>query len=76
MTKRAKPVSPFRLDIDPDEFLERAIRTDPKEVEALIKRGKKKRPPGTKHKASGGNSQSESVIDLRRRRMRKRETGR
>jgi len=78
MTKRAKSVSPFRLDIDPDEFLERAIRTKPEEVEALIKRGKKPKPPGAKRKrkASGGSSQSDAVVDLRRRRMRKRETGR
>jgi hypothetical protein len=75
MTK-SKRISPFRLDMDPDEFLERAIRTKPSEVEALIKRGKKRKPPGTKRKASGGTSQSESVVDLRRRRMRKWETGR
>jgi hypothetical protein len=74
--KRAKHSSPFRLNMDPDEFLARAIRTKPSEVEGLIKRGKKKKPPGTKRKASGGASQSESVVDLRRRRMRKRETGR
>ena len=59
MTKSAKSLPPFRLDIDPDEFLERAIRTKPSEVEALIKRGKKRKPPGTKRKASGGTSQSE-----------------
>jgi hypothetical protein len=75
MAKRSKGVSPFRLNIDPDEFLARAIRTKPSEVEALIKRGKQKKPPGTKGKASGGTSQSESVVDLRRRRMRKRDTG-
>jgi hypothetical protein len=78
MTKRAKTLSPFRLDMDPDEFLERAIHTKPAEVEALIKQGKKRKPPGTKVKASGGTSKSESdtVVDLRRRRMRKRNTGR
>jgi hypothetical protein len=78
MTKRAKLAPPFHLDIDPDEFLARAIRTKPSEVEALIKQGKKRKPPGTKNKrkASGGTSKSESVVDLRRRRMRKRETGR
>lgn len=75
MNKKPK-ASPFHLDMDPDEFLARAIRTKPAEVEALIKRGKQKKPPGTKAKASGGTSQSESVVDLRRRRMRKRETGR
>ena len=75
MAKGAKPLTPFHLDIDPDEFLERAIRTKPSEVEALIKRGKKRKPPGGK-KPSGGKAQSDAVIDLRRRRMRKRETGR
>jgi hypothetical protein len=72
MAKGAK--QPFRLEMDPDEFLERAIRTKPTEVEALIKRGKQKKPPGSK-KPPGGTSQSESVVDLRRRRMRKRNTG-
>lgn len=75
MAKGTKQRPPFRLDMDPDEFLERAIRTDPAEVEALIKRGKKRKPPG-KRKPSGGSSQSESVISLRRRMMRKRNTGR
>ena len=74
MAKR-KTAVPFRLNMDPDEFLERAIRTKPSEVEALIKRGKKRKPPGTKVKMSGGTSQSDSVVDLRRRRMRKRDTG-
>jgi hypothetical protein len=74
MTKRTKSISPFRLNMDPDEFLERAIRTKPSEVEALIKRGKKRKPPGTKRKASGGTSQT--VVDLRHRRMRKRNEGR
>jgi hypothetical protein len=76
MAKGAKRT--LRLDMDPDEFLERAIRTKPSEVDALIERGKKKKSPGSKraHKPSGGTSQSESVVDLRRRRMRKRETGR
>jgi hypothetical protein len=76
MTKRAKSISPFKLDMDPDEFLERAIRTKPSEVDELIKRGRKRKPPGAKAKTSGGTSQSESVVDLRRRRMKKRDTGR
>lgn len=75
MAKSKQKDTTFRLDMDPDEFLERAIRTKPSEVEKLIERGKKKKPPGTKRKASGGTSQSESVVDLRRRRMRKRDTG-
>jgi hypothetical protein len=78
MAKNTKPISPFHLDIDPDEFLERAIRTKPSEVDALVKRGKTKKPPGSKRarKRSGGTSQSDGVVDLRRRRMRKRDTGR
>lgn len=75
MTRKAKSISPFHLDMSPDEFLARAIRTKPAEVETLIKRGKKRKPPG-KRKPSGGTSQSDSVVDLRRRRMRKRDTGR
>jgi hypothetical protein len=78
MTKSQKHPSPFKLQIDPDEALERFIGTKPSEVEALIERGKQKKPPDSKRarKAPGGSSQSESVVDLRRRRMRKRETGR
>jgi hypothetical protein len=78
MAKRAKHGSSFRLDMDPDEFLERAIRTKPSEVDALIERGKTKKPPGSKpkRKPSGGSSQAESVVDLRHRRMRKRNEGR
>jgi hypothetical protein len=68
---------PFKLDMDPDEFLERAIRTKPSEVDALIERGKQKNPPGSKakRKPSGGSDQSDAVVDLRRRRIRKRNTG-
>jgi hypothetical protein len=75
MAKTRKKDSTFRLDMDPDEFLERAIRTKPEEVEKLINRGKKKKPPGSKRKPSGGTIQSENVVSLRRRRMRKRDTG-
>jgi hypothetical protein len=76
MAKGAK--RPFKLDMDPDEFLERAIRTKPSEVDALIERGKQKKPPGSKakRKPSGGSDQPESVVDLRHRRMRKRNDGR
>jgi len=75
MTKSTKRSAyGFRLDMDPDEFLARAIQTKPGEVDALIERGKRKKPPGS-GKPSGGRSQSESVVDLRRGRMRKRNTG-
>lgn len=78
MTKGIKHPSPLRIDMSFDEALERFAHTKPSEVEALIKQGKQAKPPGTKRKrkVSGGNSQPESVVDLRRRRMRKRDTGR
>lgn len=77
MTKGKKHPSPFKIKMGFDEALERFVRTDPREVEEIIKRSKTKKPPGTKRKAkaSGGTSQSETVVDLRRRRMRKRNTG-
>jgi hypothetical protein len=76
VAKSKKKDSAFHLDMDPDEFLERAIRTKPSEVEKVIKQSKKRKPPGTKRKASGGTSQSDAVVDLRHRRMRKRNQGR
>jgi hypothetical protein len=78
MAKGAKHPSPFRLNMSFDEALERAIHTKPSEVEALIKQGKQTKPPGIKRKrkASGGTSQAESVVDLRNRRMAKRNKGR
>jgi hypothetical protein len=75
MAKGVKHPSPFKIKMGFDEALERFIGTKPSEVEALIKRGKKGKPPGTKRKASGGSSQPDTVVDLRRRRMRKRNTG-
>jgi hypothetical protein len=81
MSNKGKRLQPkFGLDMPFGEALQRFIGTDPAEVDALIKRGKKKKPPGSKRarKPSGGSSQegSENVVSLRRRRMRKRETGR
>lgn len=78
MTKGVKHPSPFRLKLDPDEALGRFIRTDPKEVDELVARSKTKKPPGGKRKRKppGGTSQSESVVSLRHRRMRKRNEGR
>jgi hypothetical protein len=73
MTKHAKPISPFRLEMDPDEALARFIGTKPDEVETSIAKSKKRKPPGSK--PSGGSPQPEGVVDLRRRRMRKRITG-
>jgi hypothetical protein len=77
MTKGVKHPSPFRIKMGFDQALERFISTKPSEVEALIKRGKKGKPPGSqKRKPPGGTSQSDGVVDLRRRRMRKRDIGR
>jgi hypothetical protein len=77
MTKGVKHPSPFKIQMGFDEALERFIGTKPSEVDALIKQGKKAKPPGSKRKRkpSGGTSQSDTVVDLRRRRMRKRNTG-
>lgn len=71
MAKDAKHPSPLKIDMGFDEALERFIKTKPSEVDALIERGKQKKPPGAKkkRKASGGTSQS--VVSLRGRRMAK-----
>jgi hypothetical protein len=78
--KAAKHPRSFGLKLDPDDALERFIRTDPVEVEKLIARSKTKKPPDAKRKrkASGGSTQAvaETVVSLRRRRMRKRNEGR
>ena len=75
---RSTPPEPaFGLDMPFDEALKRFIGTDPKEVDENIGRAKKKKPPGSKtRKPSGGNDQSEKVVSLRVRRVRKRNTGR
>jgi hypothetical protein len=44
-------------------------------MHANIKRAKKKKPPGGK-KPSGGKPTGENVVELRQRRMRKRNYGR
>jgi hypothetical protein len=77
MTKGVKHPSPFKIKMTFDEALERFIRTKPSEVEENIKRSKAKKAPGgkRKRKPSGGSVQAESVVSLRRRRMRKRNTG-
>ena len=75
--KSTAPEPAFGLDMPFDEALRRFIGTDPKEVEASIGRSKKKKPPGdkAKPKSSGGSTQSETVVSLRSRRVRKRNTG-
>jgi hypothetical protein len=81
MTKGKKHPSPFKLKLSFDDALERFIRTKPQEVEENIKRSKTKKPPDSKRKRkpSGGVSaqtETESVVSLRLRRMRKRNEGR
>jgi len=75
--KSAAPEPPFGLDMPFDEALKRFIGVDPDEVEASIKRAKKKKPPGGKKKApSDGDVKSQNVVSLRDRRIRKRNHGR
>jgi hypothetical protein len=76
MAKDAKHPSPLRLDMGFDEALERFARAKPSEVEVLIERGKQEKPPGGKRERKPSGDKAESVVDLRRRRMRKRDTGR
>jgi hypothetical protein len=74
--KSTPPDPALGLDMPFDEAMKRFIGTDPKEVEASIGKAKKKKPPGGEtRKPSGGNAQSESVVSLRSRRVRKRNTG-
>lgn len=72
------PEPPLGLDMPFDEALRRFIGTDPRELEASVKRSKKKKPPGGKKKApsSGDVASSENVVSLRQRRIRKRNYGR
>lgn len=75
--RSAAPEPPLGLDMPFDEALRRFIGTDPKEVEASVKRAKKKKPPGGKKKnPTGGVISDENVVSLRQRRIRKRNYGR
>jgi hypothetical protein len=77
MAKGVKHPSPLRIDMGFKEALERFIQTDAREVEESIRRSKQKKPPGgKKRKPSGGSGQSDAVVSLRHRRMRKRNEGR
>jgi hypothetical protein len=71
------PEPPLGLDMPFDEALKRFIETDPKEVEASIKRAKKKKPPGGKKKSPpSATVDDKNVVSLRDRRVRKRNYGR
>jgi hypothetical protein len=77
--KSAPPEPPFGLNMPFDEALKRFIATDPEELEANVKRSKKKKPPGGKKKnPSDGKvkSKSQNVVSLRDTRIRKRNYGR
>jgi len=80
MKKKIKSTPPepsFGLDMPFDEALKRFIATKPDELEANVKRSKKKKPPGGKKKnPSDGEVKSQSVVSLRDRRIRKRNYGR
>jgi hypothetical protein len=76
--KKGKTLEPpLGLDMPFDEALKRFIGTDPKEVEASIRRAKKKKPPGGKKKPPpDATLDDKSVVSLRDRRLRKRNYGR
>jgi hypothetical protein len=74
MTKRPYE-GKLHIDMPFVEAVERFIGTKPAETQANITRSKKKKPPGGKL-PSGGKVEGENVVDLRHRRMRKRNHGR
>lgn len=75
--KSAPPDPPFGLDMPFDEALKRFVGTDPAELEANVKRSKKKKPPEGKKKAPPGGKieVQKTVVSLRDRRMAKRNYG-
>jgi len=67
----------MKLDMPFAEALERFAGVDPKQMHANIKRAKKKKPPGGKKAPSGDRSDdTQNVVSLRDRRIRKRNYGR
>ena len=77
MAKRSRTYDDkMKLDMPFAEALERYAGTKPAEMHANIKRAKKKKPPGGKKAPPGNASKDENVVDLRQRRMRKRNQGR
>jgi len=70
MTARP-PREQVGLDMPFGEALERFGGVDPKEMHANIAKSKKKKPPGGKRKRKPPSGK-ENVVDLRRRRMRRR----
>lgn len=74
--KSVPPERPFGLAMPFDEALKRFIGTDVQELEANVKRSKKKKPPGRKKILPGGKIDQSDVVSLRDRRMAKRNYGR
>ena len=83
MSAKGKKLEPkLGLDMPFDEALQRFIQTAPKQVDASIARSKKKKlhrgkkrkrkSPGRKKAPPGTLGESQSVISLRSRRMKKR----
>lgn len=66
----------MRLDMPFVEAMERFAGVDPKQMQANIKRSKKKKPPGGKKAPPGNAVEAANVISLRSRRERKRNHGR
>jgi len=67
----------MKLDMPFGEALERFIGVDPKEMQANIKKAKKKRPPGGKKPSKGQDAaNAENVVSLRDTRTRKHNYGR
>jgi hypothetical protein len=62
----------MKLDLPFGEALERFIGVDPKEMQANIKKAKKKRPPGGKKPSKGQvAAKAENVVSLRDTKTRK-----
>lgn len=67
----------MKLDMPFGEALERFIGVNPKEMQANIKKAKKKRPPGGKKPSKGQDAaKAENVVSLRDTRTRKHNHGR
>jgi hypothetical protein len=58
----------LHLDMPFGEALERYAFTDPKEMEANIKKAKKKKPPGGRKSPPSGEIKQDGVVSLRSRR--------
>lgn len=73
--KSTPPEPALGLDMPFDEALKRFIGTDPREVDASVKRAKKKKPPGGKPPGVTVDDQK-NLVSLRDKRIRKRNYGR